>query len=84
MMLPVPSVFQGGPGLFGSIQNTGGGIRTHTLVPQERILSPQRLPFRHAGMVGAQRTSTASSRIKMGARPVWFADSDDAYQVVYR
>ena len=29
--------------------NTGGGSRTHTLVPQERILSPQRLPFRHAG-----------------------------------
>ncbi len=32
-----------------STLNTGGGIRTHTLVPQERILSPQRLPFRHAG-----------------------------------
>ena len=29
--------------------NTGGGIRTHTGVPAQRILSPQRLPFRHAG-----------------------------------
>ena len=28
---------------------TGGGIRTHPGVPPQRILSPQRLPFRHAG-----------------------------------
>ena len=29
-------------------QNTGGGNRTHTGVPAQRILSPQRLPFRQA------------------------------------
>src|SRR5262249_12477244 len=28
---------------------TGGGNRTHTGVTPQRILSPQRLPFRHAG-----------------------------------
>ena len=43
------------PGLFGLIQSTGGGIRTHTLVPRERILSPQRLPFRHAGVSDDRR-----------------------------
>jgi hypothetical protein len=32
--------------------STGGGIRTHTVVPHQRILSPQRLPFRHAGTRG--------------------------------
>ena len=30
--------------------NTGGGIQTHTVVPQERILSPQRLPWRGVGL----------------------------------
>jgi hypothetical protein len=34
------------------VANTGGGSRTHTGVPAQRILSPQRLPFRHAGIVG--------------------------------
>lgn len=29
--------------------NAGGGSRTHTALPGQRILSPQRLPFRHAG-----------------------------------
>ncbi|SVA21296.1 uncharacterized protein METZ01_LOCUS74150, partial [marine metagenome] len=28
---------------------TEGGIRTHTSVKGQRILSPQRLPFRHPG-----------------------------------
>ena len=28
----------------------GGGIRTHMLVTQRRILSPLRLPFRHTGL----------------------------------
>jgi hypothetical protein len=32
------------------LSSTGGGIRTHTLVPQERILSPQRLPGGRAGL----------------------------------
>ncbi len=36
--------------------NTGGGIRTHTGVTAQRILSPQRLPFRHAGVIGTCRT----------------------------
>ena len=51
LMLLLSRKFQGQTGPFGMIQSTGGGIRTHTLVPQERILSPQRLPFRHAGLV---------------------------------
>ncbi len=29
---------------------TGGGTRTHTGATAQRILSPQRLPFRHAGL----------------------------------
>ncbi len=37
---------------------TGGGNRTHTGVPAQRILSPQRLPFRHAGAIGARRALT--------------------------
>jgi hypothetical protein len=49
MMWLFPCEFRGQPGLFGLIQNTGGGSRTHTPLPRERILSPQRLPFRHAG-----------------------------------
>ena len=32
--------------------NTGGGNRTHTGVTPRRILSPLRLPFRHAGDAG--------------------------------
>src|SRR6185437_8578815 len=38
--------------------STGGGNRTHTGVPPRRILSPLRLPFRHAGTV-LVRTSSA-------------------------
>ncbi len=30
-------------------KSAGGGTRTRTLVSQKRILSPLRLPFRHAG-----------------------------------
>ena len=32
-----------------SVMSAGGGIRTHTGVAPRRILSPLRLPFRHAG-----------------------------------
>ena len=31
--------------------NAGGRIRTHTGVPPQRVLSPQFLPFRHAGTI---------------------------------
>jgi hypothetical protein len=60
--------------------STGGGIRTHTLVPQERILSPQRLPFRHAGNRSAieergsvrHKHTEASVTEAMRARPDWY------------
>jgi hypothetical protein len=53
---------------------TGGGIRTHTGITAQTILSPQRLPFRHAGKVlieglpprEVRRTDTLESR----ARPL--------------
>lgn len=32
-----------------AVESAGDGIRTHTEVPLRRILSPLRLPFRHAG-----------------------------------
>ncbi len=48
-MKPEPSVLRDLTHPVGLSQSTGGGIRTHTRVPPERILSPQRLPFRHAG-----------------------------------
>jgi hypothetical protein len=61
------------PGVFASVRflaYTGGGIRTHTRVTPERILSPQRLPFRHAGRdspdhgprVSARQTQAAANR----------------------
>ena len=33
----------------GTVMNAGGGSRTHMGVPPRRILSPLRMPFRHAG-----------------------------------
>jgi hypothetical protein len=38
--------------LSAPVANAGGGNRTHTGVTPRRILSPLRLPFRHAGQVG--------------------------------
>lgn len=38
-----------GRGQTDTDMNAGGGIRTHTKVTLRRILSPLRLPFRHAG-----------------------------------
>ncbi len=35
----------------GSVGDAGGGSRTHTGVAPRRILSPLRLPFRHAGII---------------------------------
>ncbi len=35
----------------------GGGSRTHTGVAPQRILSPRRLPFRHAGRAARERPS---------------------------
>jgi hypothetical protein len=37
------------PELTSSVANAGGGSRTHMGVAPRRILSPLRLPFRHAG-----------------------------------
>ena len=48
-MLPESRKFRDLPGWDGLIPSTGGGSRTHTGVSAQRILSPQRLPFRHAG-----------------------------------
>ena len=36
--------------LTNRVESAGGGSRTHTGVPPRRILSPLRLPFRHAGL----------------------------------
>ncbi len=42
--------------------NTGGGDRTHTGITPQRILSPQRLPFRHAGTIQIQLRPDAGSK----------------------
>ena len=44
------------------ILGAGGGTRTHTLVAEERILSPPRLPFRHPGTLLATRSVTKKRR----------------------
>ena len=50
--------------------SAGGGSRTHTGVPPQRILSPQRLPFRHAGwLVERSRHPPASRRHPLVASP---------------
>ena len=53
-------------------RNAGGGNRTHTGGPDQRILSPQRLPFRHAGrpLIGryVDGSQAARSQVAMGAR----------------
>src|SRR5262249_40871563 len=46
------------------LSNTGGGNRTHTGVPPQRILSPQRLPFRHAGKAGSVKAPTPCDNIR--------------------
>ena len=40
-----------------SFQSTGSGTRTRTVVTHQRILSPLRLPFRHAGKAGQELLS---------------------------
>ena|GEM_PF-6128088 len=45
--------------------NTGGGIRTHTGVTPRRILSPLRLPFRHAGVWNKRRFLGIFLQIKL-------------------
>ena len=49
--------------------NTGGGSRTHTGVSAQRILSPQRLPFRHAGSCGEVSTGRRCHKRKEPSRP---------------
>ena len=53
--------------------NTGGGSRTHTGVSAQRILSPQRLPFRHAGSCGEVSTGRRCHKRKEPSRPGRFA-----------
>ena len=53
--------------------NTGGGSRTHTGVSAQRILSPQRLPFRHAGSCGEVSTGRRCHKRKEPGRPGRFA-----------
>ncbi len=53
--------------------NTGGGSRTHTGVSAQRILSPQRLPFRHAGSCGEVSTGRGCHKRKEPSRPGRFA-----------
>src|SRR5271157_3396142 len=55
--------------------STGGGIRTHTGVPAQRILSPQRLPFRHAGPCGEVSTVRSCHKRKEPGRPGRFPRS---------
>ena len=62
--------------------NTGGGNRTHTGVPPQRILSPQRLPFRHAGAVRVDHSRGSQSarilRLATERQCVAFIRSHDA------
>ncbi len=49
-------------GKSGPVVNAGGGSRTHKMVTHRRILSPLRLPFRHAGSTGP----SASDLVDLG------------------
>ena len=55
------------------VSHTGGGSRTHTGVSAQRILSPQRLPFRHAGSCGEVSTGRRCHKRKEPGRPGRFA-----------
>ncbi len=48
---------------FGLIQIAGGGIRTHNLVPEERILGPQSNRRKSAPILSLHRQTPASSPI---------------------
>ena len=62
-----------GCGSLFPLQSTGGGSRTHTGVSAQRILSPQRLPFRHAGSCGEVSTGRRCHKRKKPGRPGRFA-----------
>ena len=72
-MLPESRKYRDLPGWDGLIQSTGGGSRTHTGVSAQRILSPQRLPFRHAGSCGEVSTGRRCHKRKESGRPGRFA-----------
>ena len=74
-MLLESQKFRDLPDWDGLIQSTGGGSRTHTGVCAQRILSPQRLPFRHAGSCGEVSTGRRCHKRKEPGRPGRFAIS---------
>jgi hypothetical protein len=60
----VSSPFDNNSELICRMVNAGGGIRTHTLVPQERILSPQRLPRGGVGLMSFSETISRTKWVK--------------------